>query len=66
MSDAQAQAGVFEYVFGGLQTERDELLKFWAVLGFEIDVEGELGGRDARDLYGHGSELQSIRLRHPG
>lgn len=66
MSDAQTRAGVYEFVFGALQTEREDLLKFWAVLGFEIDCEGDLSGADAGNLYGHNSNLQSVRLRHTG
>lgn len=66
MSKRQARAGVHEFVFGGLQSERDELRKFWSVLGFEVDREGALSAAAAGRLYGHESELVSLRLRHAG
>jgi hypothetical protein len=62
----QTTAGVFEFVFGALVTERDELLKFWRVLGFEPDAEGCLSAPSASDAYGHSSAVQSVRLKHIG
>lgn len=66
MAARQASAGIHEFVFGGLQSEREELLKFWGVLGFELTDEGDLGRDDANALYGHGEGVVSLRLRHPG
>lgn len=63
---SQTQSGVFEFVFGALQAERDELLKFWSVLGFEPELEGSLNGEQAHAVYGHESSLVSLRLRHSG
>ena len=62
----RASCGVYEFVFGALQSETDALLKFWQVLGFEVAQEGQLVAADAGRLYGHDSALQSYRLRHPG
>ena len=66
MSDRQARAGVYEFVFGGLQNERDSLLEFWRVLGFTPVAEGHLNAAQAAAGYGHASALTSIRLAHGG
>ncbi|MGI9236860.1 MAG: hypothetical protein ACR2QZ_05655, partial [Woeseiaceae bacterium] len=63
---AQTGSGVFEFVFGAPQTERDEALKFWTVLGFTPEAEGSMNAGQARDVYGHASQLVSVRLRHTG
>lgn len=63
---AQTGSGVFEFVFGALQTERDEALKFWAVLGFTPEAEGSMNAGQARAIYDHDSQLVSMRLRHTG
>ena len=62
----QTTAGVYEFVFGGLLEERDELLRFWRVLGFELADEGHLSAEQSAHCYGHRSELLGLRLRHPG
>ena len=66
MADRQTRAGIHEFVFGALAAERDELLAFWKVLGFEVVEEGALDAAAADAHYGHGSALTSLRLRHPG
>lgn len=66
MAVRQAKAGVHEFVFGGLLSEREDLLKFWGVLGFEVANEGGLSSSDSAALYGHAQDLVSIGLRHPG
>jgi hypothetical protein len=66
MVDRQTSSGVYEFVFGGLESERDELLRFWEVLGFVPAGEGSLDAQAAGAAYGHQSRLHSIRLRHPG
>jgi hypothetical protein len=66
MATAMTSRGVFEFVFGGLISERDELLRFWAVLGFTVQEEGGLSADTAMGAYGHGARLVSIRLQHAG
>lgn len=66
MPERQCQAGIHEFVFGALLTERDELLRFWEVLGFMVDAEGRMSAASAAEFYGHGSELVAVRLRHSG
>jgi predicted enzyme related to lactoylglutathione lyase len=61
-----ASKGVYEFIFGGQQDQRDALLGFWSVLGFEPIDEGHLSAEEASVLYGHASALTSIRLKHPG
>lgn len=63
---SQTRAGIFEFVFGALESEREELLKFWSVLGFEPKAEGSLTPAQAQAVYGHDSNLVSVRLRHRG
>lgn len=63
---SQTRSGVHEFVFGALQAERDEMLRFWAVLGFTPEAEGSLTAEEAHDAYGHTSRLVSVRLRHTG
>lgn len=58
--------GISEFVFGAPPEREDELLRFWAVLGFEPVTEGHLDAEAADALYGHGSGLRALRLRHPG
>lgn len=58
--------GVSEFIFG-LQEERlDEMLRFWAILGFSPVTEGALDEDAAGALYGHRSALRGIRLKHAG
>ncbi len=66
MSEPQARAGIYEFVFGAPVDERDELLAFWAVLGFVPVAEGSLDAATADRAYGHDSGLTSVRLVHPG
>ncbi|MDJ0709214.1 MAG: hypothetical protein QNJ14_02435 [Woeseiaceae bacterium] len=66
MPGRQTRAGVHEFVFGALASERDDLLEFWRVLGFEVVEEGKLDAAAAGILYGHASALTSMCLRHPG
>jgi len=67
MSDqALANNGVYEFIFGAVNDRIDELLAFWAVLGFTPVSEGALAASEAGRFYGHEAELQSIRLEHPG
>lgn len=63
---ARVRQGISEFVFGAPPDREDELLRFWAVLGFEPVAEGALDAEAAAALYGHGSTLRGIRLRHPG
>lgn len=63
---AQTTAGVFEFIFGAPLSERDELLEFWRVLGFQVETQGDLPAANAHSVYGHQSPLQSVRLRHAG
>ncbi len=62
----QTAAGVFEFVFGALVTERDEILNFWRILGFEADAEGCLSAPASSKAYDHTSPVQSVRLKHTG
>jgi hypothetical protein len=66
MPKRQTSAGVYEFVFGGLQSERDELLQFWEVLGFTVSEEGGMSAAAAGESYGHAADLVSLRLRHRG
>jgi len=66
MPEPQCKSGIHEFIFGALQSERDELLRFWEVLGFVFDAEGALGAKAAEAAYGHASSLVSLQLRHPG
>lgn len=65
-TDRQTGAGIHEFIFGGLQTERDELLRFWEALGFVPVREGRLPASKARQAYGHAQDMDSLRLKHPG
>lgn len=62
----QSTAGVHEFVFGAPIGERDSMLKFWQVLGYEPVSDGELDAERAGDAYGHSQSLNSVRLRHRG
>jgi uncharacterized glyoxalase superfamily protein PhnB len=42
------------------------MLEFWAYFGFEPVAEGELHAAQAKALYGHASDLKSVKLAHPG
>jgi hypothetical protein len=61
-----ASAGIYEFVFGVSFEQTDALADFFAVLGFEPVAKGSLAAADAERLYGHGAELRSVRLAHPG
>lgn len=63
---ARVSQGISEFIFGASPDREDELLRFWAVLGFEPVNEGGLDESSAAALYGHAATLRSIRLRHPG
>ena len=58
--------GVSEFVFGVTEGRQEEMLRFWAVLGFEPIAEGKLSASEAHALYGHESALHGLRLAHPG
>lgn len=58
--------GISEFVFGAAQGRQEDMLRFWAVLGFEPIAEGRLSAREALALYGHESALQALRLAHRG
>jgi hypothetical protein len=58
--------GISEFIFGATGGRQEELLRFWAVLGFEPVAEGCLPAPDAQALYGHESELHALRLAHRG
>lgn len=60
------QSGVYEFVFGASVEQKESLLSFWSMLGFTPEQEGQLSPAASQSLYGHGSELFSIRLRHKG
>ncbi len=62
----QCDSGVYEFVFGAHVEERDKLLAFWALLGFEVDEEGSFTAAEAESFLGHRAALSSVRLRHPG
>ncbi len=62
----QATAGIHEFVFGAPAAERDALLKFWQVLGFEPVDEGKFDASQAGSAYDHAQKLSSVRLRHQG
>ncbi|MFK7955297.1 MAG: hypothetical protein AB8B96_04320 [Lysobacterales bacterium] len=66
MAKTQTNSGVYEFVFGAPVGERDELTKFWQVLGFEPEAEGSLSAEDADRCYGHCQAVTSVRLKHPG
>ncbi len=66
MTQRQSKRGIYEFVFGALSTERDELLSTWKMLGFEPQAEGIFDAAAAERCYGHASPLISIRLKHPG
>lgn len=59
-------SGIFEFVFGRLEEEQDDALAYWAELGFNPAAEGSLTASDASALYGHESDVKSIRLEHSG
>ncbi len=60
------RGGVHEFIFGLEDGSQDEWLQFWELLGFRPVQSGQLGAADAGRLYGHASELASVRLRHSG
>ncbi|MEM1092014.1 MAG: hypothetical protein AAF552_03225 [Pseudomonadota bacterium] len=62
----QTQAGIHEFIFGAPNAERETLLRFWAILGFEPVDEGRLGPEAAGLAYAHQQDLTSVRLRHRG
>lgn len=62
----QTTSGVYEFVFGALESEREDLLKFWAMLGFMPVAQGTIDAATAGAVYGHESALTSIRLKHAG
>lgn len=66
MAVTQTSRGIYEFVFGAPAGERDELLAFWQVLGFEPVAEGRLPADLAATAYGHGSRLTALRLEHRG
>jgi hypothetical protein len=66
MNTPLAQAGVYEFIFGAHQDKREELLRFWEVLGFRPAHEGGFTAGEAAAFYGHEADLVSIRLQHPG
>jgi len=66
MTPAMTSRGIYEFVFGGLIEERDESLRFWEVLGFTAEAEGELTASTAAAAYGHDARCLGIRLHHPG
>ena len=59
-------SGVHEFLFGAPASEREDVLHFWSVLGFEPVAEGRIEAAEAKSLYGHASGLTSFRLAHPG
>ena len=61
-----SSAGVYEFIFGGLKQQQEDLLKFWEVLGFTPLTEGSLPSQQASELYGHRQSVTSIRLGHSG
>ena len=66
MTAPQARAGIHEFVFGALASERDGQLRFWRQLGFECVAEGSLDASRAAELYRHPAALTSLLLEHPG
>lgn len=65
MSSRVAQ-GISEFVFGAAEGHQADMLRFWAVLGFEPIAEGRLSAKEAGALYGHESALHAVRLAHRG
>lgn len=64
--EPMAVSGVHEFIHGHEASDRERVLHFWSILGFEPVEEGYLGAGEAGALYGHGSALTSIKLAHPG
>ncbi|MEM1261637.1 MAG: hypothetical protein AAGH76_04540 [Pseudomonadota bacterium] len=62
----QCSSGIYEFVFGALQSEREALIEFWQMLGFVPVDEGRLARTATDAIYGHGADLHSVRLKHPG
>jgi len=62
VSMAPPRAGLYEHICG--VTDLDEAGRYWAQLGFEPLAEGSLEAERAHSLYGVGSRLRSVRLRH--
>lgn len=63
---AQSRAGVYEFVFGALASEREQMLRFWSVLGYLPTAEGSMPADASDQAYQHASSLTSIRLEHAG
>lgn len=66
MTDAKVRQGISEFVFGLPEGRREEMLRFWKVLGFEPVAEGTLDADAAGALYGHAATLHGLRLKHRG
>jgi hypothetical protein len=62
----QTRSGIYEFIFGAPRAERQDLLRFWTMLGFSPADEGSLAATDAAAAYGHAEGLTSIRLQHSG
>ena len=61
-----AASGVHEFIHGHGAGDRESVLHFWSIFGFEPVEEGQLAAAEAEKLYGHPSVLASVRLAHPG
>lgn len=55
-------SGIFEHCIGSRNAEAS--LKYWAELGYREIQRGQLSADAAQQLYGHASELMSVRLQN--
>ncbi|MBD2157360.1 hypothetical protein [Leptolyngbya sp. FACHB-16] len=55
-------SGIFEHCIGSQQEQ--QTLRYWAELGYREIQRGELSAEAAHALYGHASNLTSIRLQN--
>jgi catechol 2,3-dioxygenase-like lactoylglutathione lyase family enzyme len=54
--------GIYEVCIG--VREAPPMIEYWQQFGYRVGAMGELSARDAQQLYGVDSPLQSIRLEH--
>lgn len=58
----RTQTGIYEILVG--VTDLDAATRYWEAFGYRPGPTGSLGAEAARQLYGHHSRVESVRLHH--